>query len=95
MQTGAEDATAAEPHAGEVYAVLTMPDGDYPVESTINEWQNKCPGELAVVLARRRWTTPRSACSCSTRRPRRGARATGRSSCIATTEDKRSGSLKG
>ena len=36
----------SQPHAGEVYAVLTMPDGDYPGQSTIDEWQNKCPGEL-------------------------------------------------
>ena len=37
----------AEPHGGEVYAVLTMPDGDYPGAETIDEWQSKCPDELA------------------------------------------------
>jgi putative regulator of septum formation len=36
-----------EPHGGEVYAVLTMPDGDYPGSATIDEWQYKCPGALA------------------------------------------------
>jgi hypothetical protein len=38
----------AEPHGGEVYAVLTMPDGDYPGAQTIDEWQSKCPDELAA-----------------------------------------------
>jgi hypothetical protein len=37
----------AEPHGGEVYAVLTMPDGDYPGAETIDEWQSKCPDALA------------------------------------------------
>ncbi|BDX34581.1 hypothetical protein TUM20985_51280 [Mycobacterium antarcticum] len=36
-----------QPHAGEAYAVLTMPDGEYPGEAAINVWQNKCPDELA------------------------------------------------
>ncbi|MBJ7340265.1 septum formation family protein [Mycolicibacterium sp.] len=36
----------SQPHAGEAYAVLTMPDGDYPGQATISEWQNRCPGEL-------------------------------------------------
>ncbi|MDT5125772.1 MAG: hypothetical protein QOH54_1416, partial [Mycobacterium sp.] len=35
-----------QPHGGEVYTVLTMPDGDYPGASAIDEWQNKCPEEL-------------------------------------------------
>lgn len=35
-----------QPHGGEVYAVLTMPDGKYPGTSVIDEWQNKCPEEL-------------------------------------------------
>ncbi len=37
----------AQPHGGEVYAVLTMPDGDYPGPSVIDTWQNKCPSTLA------------------------------------------------
>lgn len=37
----------AAPHGGEVYAVLTMPDGDYPGAEAIDEWQSKCPDALA------------------------------------------------
>ena len=35
-------------HAGEVYAVLTMPEGDFPGEAAIEEYQNKCEPELAA-----------------------------------------------
>jgi hypothetical protein len=35
-------------HAGEVYAVLTMPDGDFPGQAAIAEYQNKCEPELAA-----------------------------------------------
>jgi hypothetical protein len=35
-----------EAHAGEVFAVLQMPDGDFPGQSTIEEYQNKCEPEL-------------------------------------------------
>jgi len=34
-------------HAGEVFAVLLMPDGDFPGQSAIEEYQNKCEPELA------------------------------------------------
>ena len=34
-------------HAGEVYAVLTMPDGDFPGVAAIEAYQNKCEPELA------------------------------------------------
>lgn len=39
----------AQPHAGEVYAVIDMPDGDYPGQSKIDEYQNKCPDELLTI----------------------------------------------
>ena len=35
-----------EPHEGEVYAVLTMPDGPYPGQSKIDEYKNKWNLEL-------------------------------------------------
>jgi len=82
-----------EPHGGEVYAVLTMPDGEYPGAATIDEWQSKCPDELATyspeamlddtvgvyVLypTQETWDT--------------GDRAV---TCIATLEPKRIGTLK-
>jgi hypothetical protein len=36
-----------ETHAGEVFAVLLMPEGDYPGQSAIEEYQNKCEPELS------------------------------------------------
>jgi hypothetical protein len=36
-----------ESHAGEVFAVLMMPEGDFPGQSAIEEYQNKCEPELA------------------------------------------------
>jgi hypothetical protein len=81
-------------HGGEVYAVLTMPDGDYPGASVIDEWQNKCPDELqsfspeameddsvgvfVLYPTQETW--------------KQGDRAI---TCIATLEPKRTGSLKG
>lgn len=35
-------------HVGEVYAVLTMPDGDFPGQAAIEEYQDKCEPELAA-----------------------------------------------
>jgi hypothetical protein len=35
-----------EPHKGEIYKVMTMPDGDFPGSSAIEEYQNKCAPEL-------------------------------------------------
>jgi hypothetical protein len=34
-------------HAGEVYAVLTMPEGDFPGVAAIERYQDKCEPELA------------------------------------------------
>ena len=84
----------AQPHGGEVYAVLTMPDGDYPGASTIDEWQNKCPDELqsfseeamadesvgvfVLYPTQETWD--------------QGDRAV---TCIATLDPKRAGSIKG
>jgi hypothetical protein len=83
----------AEPHGGEVYAVLTMPDGDYPGAATIDEWQSKCPDALAeyspeamlddsvgvyvLYPTQETWDT--------------GDRAV---TCIATLDPKRAGTLK-
>lgn len=39
----------AQEHAGEVYAVIEMPEGDYPGQSKIDEYQNRCPAELLAV----------------------------------------------
>ncbi|VEG51466.1 peptidyl-prolyl cis-trans isomerase [Mycolicibacterium aurum] len=36
-----------QPHAGEVFAVLTMPDGDFPGQAAIEAYHEKCSPELA------------------------------------------------
>lgn len=83
----------AEPHGGEVYAVLEMPEGAYPGQAKIDEYQNRCPDELAdfspdamtddevgiYVL----YPTPQTW--------EAGDRAV---TCIATLEPKRAGSLQ-
>ncbi len=37
----------AEPHAGEVFAVIQMPGGDFPGQSAIDTYADKCSPELA------------------------------------------------
>jgi hypothetical protein len=36
-----------EPHKGEIFSMMTMPDGDFPGQFAIQEYQNKCAPELA------------------------------------------------
>jgi hypothetical protein len=82
-----------QPHGGEVFAVLTMPDGAFPGSAVIEEWKNKCPAELETFSAgasadpsvgvlvlyptQQRWDD--------------GDRVV---TCIATSDPKRTGSLK-
>jgi hypothetical protein len=84
----------SQPHAGEVYAVLTMPDGEYPGQSTIDEWQNKCPGELESYSAD---AATDDSIGVFVLYPTSETWAQGDREivCMATTEDKRSGSIKG
>jgi hypothetical protein len=42
-----DTAPCDQPHAGEIFSVMTMPDGDFPGTSAIEEYQNKCGPELA------------------------------------------------
>ena len=35
-------------HAGEVYAVLNMPEGDFPGQAAVDEFSNRCEPELAT-----------------------------------------------
>lgn len=83
-----------ESHGGEVYAVLTMPDGSYPGQSAIDEWQNKCPDELQTF-------SPEAMADDSVgvfvlyptqETWNQGDRAV---TCIATLAPKRAGSIKG
>jgi hypothetical protein len=84
----------SEPHAGEVYAVLSMPDGEYPGQSTIDEWQNKCPGELESYSAD---AATDDSIGVFVLYPTSETWAQGDREivCMATTEDKRTGSIKG
>jgi hypothetical protein len=81
-------------HAGEVYAVITMPDGDYPGQSSIDEYQNKCPDQLLSIAPDAieddsigiyvLYPTPETW--------KQDDRAI---TCIATFDPKRTGSIKG
>jgi Septum formation len=83
-----------QPHGGEVFAVLTMPDGDYPGSATIDEWQQKCPVELTSFSAE---ASKDPAVGVFVLYPTeqtwgQGSRAV---TCIATINPKRAGSLAG
>ena len=42
-----DTAPCGEPHTGEIFSVMTMPEGDFPGQFAIEEYQNKCGPELA------------------------------------------------
>ena len=83
-----------ETHAGEVFAVLMMPEGDFPGQSAINAYQNKCEPALASYA-------PRAITDDSVKLYvlypteetwKQGDRAV---TCVATLDPPRTGSLKG
>ena len=83
-----------ESHAGEVYAVLLMPEGDYPGQTAIEKYQNKCEPELASY-------SPNAITDDSVQMYvlypteetwKQGDRAV---TCIATLNPPRTGSIKG
>lgn len=83
-----------QPHAGEVFAVLQMPDGDFPAQSAIEEYQNRCEPALAAY-------SPTAMTDDSVQLYvlyptadtwKQGDRAV---TCIATLDPPRTGSLKG
>ena len=43
-----DTAPCTEPHTGEIFSVMKMPDGDFPGQFAIEEYQNKCAPELAT-----------------------------------------------
>jgi hypothetical protein len=83
-----------QPHAGEVYAVLTMPDGDYPGQPVIDQWQNRCPSELESYSAD---ALADASIGVFVLYPTAETWSQGDREivCMATTEEKRSGSIKG
>jgi len=83
-----------QPHAGEVFAVLLMPEGDFPGQSAIEAYQNKCEPELATYAPSaitddsvQLYVLYPTAETWS-----QGDRAV---TCVATLDPPRSGSLKG
>ncbi|MBP1818894.1 septum formation family protein [Mycobacterium sp. OAE908] len=83
-----------KPHAGEVFAVLLMPEGDFPGQSAIEAYQNKCEPELATYApgavtdnSVQLYVLYPTAETWS-----QGDRAV---TCVATLDPPRSGSLKG
>jgi putative regulator of septum formation len=42
-----DTAPCGEPHTGEIFSVMTMPDGAFPGQFAIEEYQNKCAPKLA------------------------------------------------
>ena len=81
-------------HAGEVYAVLNMPDGAFPGQSAIDTYQNKCPGELQSYApsAMKDDTVGIYVLYPTQETWDRGDRAV---TCIATLNPQRGGSIKG
>ncbi|HKV20861.1 MAG TPA: septum formation family protein [Mycobacterium sp.] len=88
-----DTAPCGEPHAGEIFSVMTMPDGDFPGTFAIEEYQNRCGPELADY-------SPEAAAD-----PQVGlfvlfpsedswAQGDRTVTCIATTDAPRTGSLK-
>lgn len=83
-----------ESHAGEVFAVLTMPDGDFPGDDAVAEYSNRCGPELVSY-------SPASATDDSVQLyvlyPTAETWADGDRAvtCVATLNPPRTGSLKG
>ena len=83
-----------ETHAGEVFAVLMMPEGDFPGQSAIDTYQNKCEPELATYAP---GSVTDSSVQLYVLYPTaetwsQGDRAV---TCVATLDPPRTGSLKG
>jgi hypothetical protein len=83
-----------EMHAGEVFAVLNMPDGDFPGQSAIEEFQNKCEPELSAYApgAITDESVQLYVLYPTAETWEQGDRAV---TCVATLEPPRTGSLKG
>lgn len=82
-----------ESHAGEVYAVLLMPEGDYPGQTAIEEYQNKCEPELATYSPDATDDSVQMYVLYPTEETwNQGDRAV---TCIATLDPPRTGSIKG
>lgn len=83
-----------QPHAGEIVAVLTMPDGSFPAESVLKRYKDKCRDALSSYssTAMQDPNVDLAVMPPSEESWRHGDRAM---VCIATFTTKRTGSIKG
>ncbi|WP_237157338.1 septum formation family protein, partial [Mycolicibacterium chubuense] len=83
-----------QPHAGEVFAVLTLPDGDFPGQAAVEAHSEKCGPELASYspAAMTDDTVQLYVLYPTAETWASGDRAV---TCIATLQPPRAGSLKG
>jgi hypothetical protein len=83
-----------ESHAGEVFAVLMMPDGDFPGQPAIEKYADKCSPELATYSpdAMTDDSVQLYVLYPTAETWEQGDRAV---TCIATLDPARSGSIKG
>jgi hypothetical protein len=84
----------SEPHAGEVFAVIQMPGGDFPGQSAIDTYADKCSPELASYApsAMTDDSVQLYVLYPTAETWEQGDRAV---TCIATLDPPRSGTLKG
>jgi Septum formation len=83
-----------QPHRGEVYAVLTMPDGPYPGQTAMDEYKYKCEPELAT-YSPMAVTNPAIGTYVLYPSPETWDKGDRAVACIATVETRRTGSIKG
>ncbi|MGE2689251.1 septum formation family protein [Mycolicibacterium pulveris] len=83
-----------EPHAGEVFAVLLMPEGDFPGQNAIDDYADKCSPELASYspAAMEDDTIQMFVLYPTAETWAQGDRAV---TCIATLDPPRTGTIKG
>lgn len=83
-----------QPHAGEVFAVLTMPEGDYPGDAAVQEYSERCSPALAAYApaAMDDDTVQLYVLYPTGETWGQGDRAV---TCVATLDPPRAGSLKG
>jgi hypothetical protein len=83
-----------EPHAGEVFAVLMMPEGDFPGDAAVQEYSERCSPALAsyAPAAMEDDTVQLYVLYPTEQTWGQGDRAV---TCVATLDPPRTGSLKG
>lgn len=82
----------AESHAAEVYAVLDMPEGDFPGQEAIDTFSNQCPTALRAYAPSADDTIGIYVLYPTEQTWSAGDRAV---TCVATFTPKRTGSIKG